>query len=277
MMYFNASGEMTSYKEYLSEDGMPVDEIFADHAQQAQTDAPAEEQSEVLYEDSYSEDAAEAYTDDGVVYDDYDQTAYVAEEEAYVEDGETVYEETYEEVAEDGDLDWSVPAGLSVEDEVAYEDDGVVYEDEVVYEDDNVIYEEEQAVYADDQAYEEGEVYYEGEEAYEGEEVYEESYEEAYEETEDAPVEAEAPQMPKLNPDVALVDVGVLDENFQDGDVIDLETLKDRGLVMSGAKILKIYKSGELTKSLTVVADHFTMDAIFAIDGAGGNIQMIKK
>ena len=73
------------------------------------------------------------------------------------------------------------------------------------------------------------------------------------------------------------MDVGILDEHFQSGALIDLEALKDKGLVLPNTKTLKIYKSGEITKSFTVVADHFTMDAIFAIDGAGGNIQMIKK
>jgi ribosomal protein L15 len=75
------------------------------------------------------------------------------------------------------------------------------------------------------------------------------------------------------------VDVSLLDAQFEEDDVIDLQALKDKGLVLESAKILKIYKSGstDLTKSFTVIADHLTVDAIFAIHRANGNIQKINK
>ncbi len=251
--YFGESGEVTSYKEYFSEDGPFSADFFETESDKKEESAEPEvdgfEESTEVYEES-AEDA---------VYEEYSGEDYETE---ISEGSEVVSEDAYAEsdVTEDEGLDWSVPANAYIEDTVvidAYGEADDEYADAEVYEGEE-IYEE---AYTED-----GEAYYE-EEQYEEQEQYEEE-----------PVAEEVPvQAPKLNPDVALVDVGVLDENFQSGDQIDLEALKDKGLVMSTAKILKIYKSGEITKSFTVIADHFTMDAIFAIDGAGGNIQMIKK
>ena len=288
--YFGASGEVTSFKEYLTEDG-PVDPEFfeAELRKEAAADSDTV-QAEVFYEEhpaeeTYTEERVEEFADVDADYSEsYGEDAYGAGDygETSQEESNEAYAETSEETdAEDGELDWSVPAGLSVQSEdVVFEDDGVTYEDEPVYEDEQVYADSE--VYEDEQIYEDSEVVYEEEAVYSGEEIaYEESDrdadEDSGEDAEQVPVEEEAPQIPKLNPDVALVDIGLLNENFQDGDVVDLELLKERGLVMSNTKILKIYKSGELSKGLTVIADHFTMDAIFAIDGAGGNIQMIRK
>jgi ribosomal protein L15 len=61
------------------------------------------------------------------------------------------------------------------------------------------------------------------------------------------------------------------------GAEIDLAALKAKGLVLPTAKSLKIYATGSLSKSFTVVADQFTMDAIIAISGAGGEPQMIRR
>ena len=252
---FGESGEVTSYKEYFSEDGPFSADFFETEAEKneepEETEVDGSDVSAEIYEES-TEDSA---------YEEYSDAAYETE---LPEETDAVYEDAYAESdvtedEEDGDLDWSVPANVYAEDTVVIDVDGEPveeYADADVYEGEEVYGE----AYAED-----GEVYYEDEQ-YEEQERYEEE-----------PVEEEAPVQPKLNPDVALVDVGILDEHFQSGDQIDLEALKDKGLVLSTAKVLKIYKSGEITKSFTVVADHFTMDAIFAIDGAGGNIQMIKK
>ena len=91
------------------------------------------------------------------------------------------------------------------------------------------------------------------------------------------PVEEVPAARVNVNPDVALVGVGVLDAYFEAGEEVDLAALKARGLVIPSAKSLKIYVGGTLTKPLTVVADQFTMEAIFAISAAGGEPQMIRK
>ncbi len=255
--YFGESGEVTSYKEYFSEDG-PFNADFFESEKKEDAEGSVSDESEAPVE-AYEESAED------VVYEDASEEAYESESaEEYGEIYENSYEQTEETeyAEEDGGLDWSIPANSYAEEPVMVDSYGDTEE-----------------VYADAEAYEGEESYGEayGESYGDEEEVYyeDESQEQAYEEE---PVEEEAPaQTAKLNPEVALVDVGVLDENFQSGDQIDLDALKEKGLVLPTAKILKIYKSGEITKSFTVVADHFTMDAIFAIDGAGGNIQMIKK
>ena len=139
-----------------------------------------------------------------------------------------------------------------------------------------------------DYAYEEtAEEYAEGDYAYEetaeenaeGDYAYEETTEEyaegdyAYEET--AEEVAAYAVHPQINPDVALVDVSVVEEHFPEGAEIDIEALKARGLVLPSAKILKISATGRLTKAFTVVADQFSMSAIIAINTTGGDAQQI--
>ena len=82
---------------------------------------------------------------------------------------------------------------------------------------------------------------------------------------------------PQMNPDVALVSLSMLEENFENGAHIDLAALKAKGLVLPTAKTLKIYNSGTVTKSFTVDAEQVTMEAIFAISHAGGHINFIQK
>ena len=81
----------------------------------------------------------------------------------------------------------------------------------------------------------------------------------------------------QVDPDLAIVDVGLLDINFEDGDVVTLEVLRRRGLVLPSATRLKIRaRSGQMHHALTVVANQFTYDALLAIGGAGGETQFIR-
>ena len=80
----------------------------------------------------------------------------------------------------------------------------------------------------------------------------------------------------KVNPYVALVDVGVLEQNFPYGATVNLAALQEKGLVMPTATTLKIYATGSLSKALTVEANHFTLDALRAIDEAGGESVMVQ-
>ncbi len=80
----------------------------------------------------------------------------------------------------------------------------------------------------------------------------------------------------KVDPDLAQVDVALLDLHFKDGDLVTLEILKRRGLVFSDAKRLKVRATGKMTSKLTIVANQFTYDAISAIDEAGGTAQFIR-
>jgi ribosomal protein L15 len=72
------------------------------------------------------------------------------------------------------------------------------------------------------------------------------------------------------------VDISTAEEYFDEGDTVSLETLKEKGLVLPAATVLKLYASGDMTKRLVVEAHHFTLDAIKAISDADGDTVMIR-
>lgn len=61
--------------------------------------------------------------------------------------------------------------------------------------------------------------------------------------------------------------------NLVDGDVIDLETLKQADVVNANIKRAKIFASGELKKAVTVKGLSVTKGAKAAIEAAGGKIE----
>lgn len=71
---------------------------------------------------------------------------------------------------------------------------------------------------------------------------------------------------------VNLVD---LEETFSDGDVVDLATLKNKGVAANSVKSVKILSNGNLTKKLTVVASAFSQKAKAAIEAVGGQATLI--
>ena len=89
-------------------------------------------------------------------------------------------------------------------------------------------------------------------------------------------IEEAVPVMEKktVDPGKALVDIRTLEENFPDGATITLDKLKSVGLVLPIATKLHIYSSGPISKSFTIEANRFTMEAIRDIDSAGGNAMM---
>lgn len=88
---------------------------------------------------------------------------------------------------------------------------------------------------------------------------------------------AQSPKKKQIDPNLAIVDVALLDLNFRDGDLVNLEILRRRGLVLPTATKLKVRSgSGKMRRALTVVANQFTYDALLAIGGAGGETQFIR-
>ena len=69
-----------------------------------------------------------------------------------------------------------------------------------------------------------------------------------------------------------MVEVNIDDicANFEDGDVVTLETLKEKRLVNKAAGRVKILAKGIMTKCLTVEADKFSLQAVKMITLAGG-------
>ncbi len=64
-------------------------------------------------------------------------------------------------------------------------------------------------------------------------------------------------------------------ENFESGTRVDLQKLKDFGLVKNIKYDLKVLGEGTLTKSLTVVAHKFSETAIKKIKDAGGEAEAL--
>ena len=247
-----------------------------------------EEEPEEVYEEVY-EEVVEEVVEEEPAEETYEEEVY--EEEVY----EEPVEESYEEVeAEEEYLEEEVEEEVVeeyYEEEVLEEPEEEYFEDEEYYEEvvEEEYYEEEpgeeeEEYYeevVEEEYYEEEpeEAYYEeelvdGEEYYE--EVEEEIVEEVVEEEEDSQEEpAPAPQAAPVS-DVVLLDVCLFDDYFDNGAIVNLETLKQVGLAPEGATRLKVYASGELKGQFTVEANHFTLDAIKAIGDADGDSIMIR-
>jgi len=61
--------------------------------------------------------------------------------------------------------------------------------------------------------------------------------------------------------------------NAVEGSVVDIETLKQAGLISSVIKRAKIFASGEVTKAVTVKGLAVTKGAKAAIEAAGGKVE----
>ena len=252
-------------------------------------DEPIEEEivPEVVEEIVEDEVIAEEPEEDEIVEDEVIEEESEPEEEVAPEIVEEVEEEIYEEEPE-VEAEEEVYEEEVVEEEY-YEEDPEAEAEEEYYEEDpeaeaeEEYYEEEAEAEAEEEYYEE--VYEEAEEVYEdieGEE-FEESYEEEAEEIFEEEVEEEeeepapAPQpAPQPASDVVLLDVCVFDDYFDNGAIVNLETLKQVGLAPESATRLKVYASGTLKGQFTVEANHFTLDAIKAIGDADGDSIMIR-
>jgi large subunit ribosomal protein L15 len=70
----------------------------------------------------------------------------------------------------------------------------------------------------------------------------------------------------------AAVNLYLLERGYKDGETVNYETLKARGLVDLGCHWIKVLGTGELTKKLTVVAEKITDSAKEKIEKAGGKV-----
>ncbi len=68
-----------------------------------------------------------------------------------------------------------------------------------------------------------------------------------------------------------VINIGMIDELYNDGDVVTVEDLKAKGIISKIEEYgLKVLGDGEVTKKLTVKADKFTASAKEKIEKAGG-------
>lgn len=68
-----------------------------------------------------------------------------------------------------------------------------------------------------------------------------------------------------------LINLSVLDANFNAGDTVDLEALRAKSLMGKKDLPLKVLANGEITKALTVKAAKFSAAARAKIEAAGGS------
>ena len=66
-----------------------------------------------------------------------------------------------------------------------------------------------------------------------------------------------------------------LGRHFEGGGVVDLDALRQVGLVPKRARIVKILGTGELTAKLTVKAHRFSKTAIAKLEAAGGSAEVV--
>lgn len=80
------------------------------------------------------------------------------------------------------------------------------------------------------------------------------------------------------NPDrivFQLVNLNVIDANFNAGDVVDAASLREKKLLGKATLPIKILANGEITKAVTVKAEAFSAAAVSKIEAAGGKTEVI--
>ncbi len=70
-----------------------------------------------------------------------------------------------------------------------------------------------------------------------------------------------------------VVSLDVVSVNFEDGEVVSLESLKDKGLVKGADALAKVLANGELTKKVVFEGLKISASAVEKIKAAGGEIR----
>jgi hypothetical protein len=72
-----------------------------------------------------------------------------------------------------------------------------------------------------------------------------------------------------------IINVDQISANFEAGEVVNLQTLKDKGLIGPNIEYVKVLARGMLTKPLTVEAQDFSMQAVKMIVLTGGKVHEV--
>lgn len=75
--------------------------------------------------------------------------------------------------------------------------------------------------------------------------------------------------------EIAAVSVSALDKAFEDGAVVDVNALIEKGLVKKALDGVKILGNGEISKKLTVKVNAYSDSAKQKIEAAGGKAEVI--
>jgi len=73
----------------------------------------------------------------------------------------------------------------------------------------------------------------------------------------------------------ATVNVYELNEKFEDGAVVNAQTLEDAGIITKALDGIKVLGNGEISKKLTVQAAAFSESAKAKIEAAGGKAEVV--
>lgn len=71
----------------------------------------------------------------------------------------------------------------------------------------------------------------------------------------------------------AIVNVSRLDDLYEAGDVVDVDSLFAKGVIKSKTVPVKVLGDGEITKALTVRVDKVSVPAKAKIEAAGGTVE----
>jgi large subunit ribosomal protein L15 len=73
-----------------------------------------------------------------------------------------------------------------------------------------------------------------------------------------------------------IINIGVLNDNFDSDDVITISLLRQRHLISRKAGRMKVLADGILTKPLTIKAESYSIQAIKMIELTGGTVIILK-
>ena len=75
--------------------------------------------------------------------------------------------------------------------------------------------------------------------------------------------------------DIVAINISLLNDRFEDGEVVNAEALMNKGIVSHVRDGVKILGNGELSKKLTVQVNYFSASAKEKIEAAGGKAEVI--
>ena len=79
----------------------------------------------------------------------------------------------------------------------------------------------------------------------------------------------------RLTEYLKIVNVDTLSVNFNDGDVVTIQALKDKNLVPKNSKQVKLLARGELNKVLHVELQDYSLEAVKMLIATGGTVNLV--
>lgn len=77
-----------------------------------------------------------------------------------------------------------------------------------------------------------------------------------------------------LNPTSKPINISLLDKNFNDGEIVNLQALREKKLIKKNDNFVKILGEGKLTKKLVIDIKNISKTAKKAIEDCGGEIKI---